>query len=489
MNYCRGRWKRMKLKRTFWQSLLLLIILLLLGNNLLAITDPVESNYTLTAKEMLEANDWISPRIHGHYWYDKPIFFYWELMTAFSLLGMNEFAARLFPVVFAIANIIMTYWFAKKVYGERVGLMAMMIFGTSIECWYLGKAIITDMTMTFFFNASLVSFYIGFNEGRRKLYLFCYALAGLAVLTKGPIGLLLPGLIVVVFLLSRRHASELLRMNWLPGLVIFAAVGCGWYWQMYQLHGQEFIDGFFGVHNFLRATVSEHPRDDVFYYYVVIFLLGFLPWSFVLLYRLKKDWGQLRSEPMADHTIFLLQWAVIVNVFFQLMATKYVTYTLPAFMPLAILTARILQERYDFVRKLSLGTGIVLALLTFTVAVPVCRLRSGQGVADFLTKINTDLPVYSFGIYKTSEKYYYGREIPCLVTAENKEKVQPNGISWNATNVMNFQTIEELPRGADIIVSCSQQHRTHLQDELPQAKIKTLANIGKRCVLKVSLPK
>lgn len=478
----------MNLKRTFWLTLLLLTILLLLGNNLLMITDPVESNYTLTAKEMLEANDWMSPRIHGHYWYDKPIFFYWELMAAFSLLGMKEFAARLFPVLFCVANIVLTYWFARRLYGIKIGIMAMMIFGTSIECWYIGKAIITDMTMAFFFNAALVAFYIGFKEGRRHLYLLCYGFAGLAVLTKGPIGLLLPGLIVVIFLLSRHHASELLRMNWLLGLAVFAVVGCGWYWQMYQIHGQEFIDGFFGVHNFLRATVSEHPRDDVFYYYTIIFLIGFLPWSFVLLYRLKKDWRRFRSEPMADHTIFLLQWAVIVNVFFQLMATKYVTYTLPAFMPLAILTARALRERYDFVRKLSLGTGLVLALLTYTVAVPVCGLRSGHSVAEFLTKVNTGLPVYSFGIYKTSEKYYYGQEIPNLVTAENKEMLQPNGINWNATNVMNFQTIEELPRGADIIVSCSQLHKNQLQDELPKAKIKTLAQFGKRYVLKVSLP-
>ena len=100
-------------------SVLALVILLLAGNAWLAITDPVESNYALTAREMLEAGDYISPRIYGNYWYDKPIFFYWELILAFKLFGINEFAARFFPAVFAFLNVGLVCWFAKKLYGAK----------------------------------------------------------------------------------------------------------------------------------------------------------------------------------------------------------------------------------------------------------------------------------------------------------------------------------------------------------------------------------
>ena len=76
------------------------LALYLLGNWAIAVTDPVESNYTLTALEMLRSGDYVSPRIYGNYWYDKPAFFYWELIVAYKLFGVNEFAARFFPAVF-----------------------------------------------------------------------------------------------------------------------------------------------------------------------------------------------------------------------------------------------------------------------------------------------------------------------------------------------------------------------------------------------------
>ena len=98
------------------QHLLLLfllgVLLFFIGNSAIVITDPVESNYTLTAKEMLLSGDYISPRIYGNYWFDKPVFFYWELIAAFQLFGINEFAARFFPAVFGILGLFMRQGFS-----------------------------------------------------------------------------------------------------------------------------------------------------------------------------------------------------------------------------------------------------------------------------------------------------------------------------------------------------------------------------------------
>ena len=123
---------------------LLFALLFLAGNWLMAVTDSAESNYALTAKEMIQSGDWLSPRIYGHYWYDKPIFYYWELVLSFTLLGVNEWAARFPAAVTGLLNVWFTFWFASRLYGRKVGFVSALILGTSLEFWILSKAIVAD---------------------------------------------------------------------------------------------------------------------------------------------------------------------------------------------------------------------------------------------------------------------------------------------------------------------------------------------------------
>lgn len=261
--------------------LLLLCAMFFLGNGALSITDQVESNYVLTAKEMLASGDYFSPRIYGSYWYDKPAFFYWELIAAFSLFGTTDFAARLFPGIFASIGVFLTYAFGRQLYDARTGFFAASILATSVGYWIAAKSVITDTTLFVFLNASLVFFYLGYTRDRR-LYYAAWISAACAVLTKGPVGIVLPGLIILMFLLVRRDIGELRRMKPL-GLGLFVLVGGSWYAGMYALHGTEFISTFFGVHNVLRATVAEHGAWNVWYFYPAIFLIIFFPWSFLLI--------------------------------------------------------------------------------------------------------------------------------------------------------------------------------------------------------------
>ena len=157
----------------------LCVILFFLGSWWLPITDPTESNYTLTAKEMLQANDYLSPRIYGKFWYDKPIFFYWELILAYGIFGINEFASRFFPAVFATLGVFTTFYFGKKLYGQQVGLFAAIILAANPEYWYLSHAVITDMTLFCAISITLISFYIGYTSGNSKFYYAAYAAAGI----------------------------------------------------------------------------------------------------------------------------------------------------------------------------------------------------------------------------------------------------------------------------------------------------------------------
>ncbi|MBO4853492.1 MAG: glycosyltransferase family 39 protein, partial [Schwartzia sp.] len=240
--------------------------LFLLANGHIPVTDPVESNYTQTAKEMLLSGDYMSPRIFGNYWYDKPAFFYWELIAAFKVFGVTDFAARFFSSVFGVIGLLLTYVFARRLYDARTALLSGVILATSLGYWVISKAVITDITLFVFFDAVLVFFYIAYTGKNKNIYYFCYFFAGLAVLTKGPIGILLPGLIVTLFICAQRDFTEIPRMKPL-GFAIFFAVVAAWYVPMYFAHGSEFVDTFLGVHNVLRATVSEHPMWDVWWYY------------------------------------------------------------------------------------------------------------------------------------------------------------------------------------------------------------------------------
>lgn len=144
--------------------LLFTLVLYLAGNQLLAVTDTAESNYALTAKEMVLSGNWISPQIYGRFWYDKPIFYYWELALSFTLFGFNEMAARLPAALFGSASVLFTYWFARRTYGEKTGWLAAIILASSVECWVLSKAVITDSTLFLFMSAAIAFFYLGYSE-------------------------------------------------------------------------------------------------------------------------------------------------------------------------------------------------------------------------------------------------------------------------------------------------------------------------------------
>jgi len=428
-------------------------LLFMLGNWAIAITDPVESNYTQTAVEMLQSGDYVSPRIYGNYWYDKPAFFYWELIAAYKLMGVSEFASRFFPGVFGVLGLMMTYGFARKLYDRKTGLMAAGILGTCFEYWLLSKTVITDLTLFVFFNAVLIFFFWGYRTGQRNYYYLCYLFAGLATLDKGPIGLLLPGFVLTVFLCVRRDFKEFLYLRLPTGLVLYALVAGSWYYMMYTIHGMDFINNFLGVHNFLRATQSEHPIWDVWWYYTAIFFLGCLPWCWTLPAAIIKAVKKQRLPEIDVTTGFLLTWALVVNIFYQCMATKYTTYTLPALLPIAILIARYLYHREALVKRTVIGAIVVYGILTFALVIPACSDEgySGKNIAAVYKDVVKDYDlVVSYGDYKTSIVFYGKKMVYRLEKAEAIPGMLPDGKSWNAKNVMPFISFEELPRDKNV---------------------------------------
>ena len=431
---------------TSFVAIFCLVLLYFWGNGTLPVTAPVEVNYAQTAKEMLAAGDWLSPQIYGNYWYDKPIFFYWELVAAFSMFGVTDFAARFFPALFAAAGLALTYAFARRLYDERTAFWSTIILGTGVLYAVLAKLILTDMSLFLFFGGTLAAFFIGYREQRRKYFYIAYACAGLAVLTKGPIGLLLPGLIILVFLALERDLSALRRICIPTGLLVFAAVCAPWYVYMYLTHGADFVNTFLGIHNVLRATVSEHAQWNVWYFYLGIYFIGMFPWSFALPLALYRAW---RIRPVIDvRTFFLLVWAIIVPLFFQCMATKYPTYSFPAFLPTAILTARLLAHNPRVLKAGAIvGMGLYLAVV-FVVTNYAERDGhfTGKSAAAILAQtMRADDLLVCYGDYTATVPYYTGHTMYALATREEIAQRAPKEMSWNSKNVMPFLPMDELP--------------------------------------------
>ena len=427
------------------------LILFFLGGWLVPITDPTESVYALTAKEMLSAGDWLSPRIYGDFWFDKPIMFYWELLIAYKLFGVGEFASRFFPAIFATLGLFTTYFFGTKLYSQKIGFTAAIILATTLEYWYLSHAVITDMTLLVMFSITLISFYLGYRAGNPRIYLISFAASGVAVLTKGPIGFFLPGLIILIFLAWQddlRHLQKIFRVK---NFLLFVAIISIWYLPMTFIHGTEFLENFLGVHNFLRATVSEYTKTDVWYYYLLISAIGFFPWSIPLIPAIVKNFRRLTTLDMSDK--FLIVWALTVVIFFQLCATKYVTYTLPAMIPAVILAAKYFVNRWKIFIGISASALIIYPLIMFFVVLPITEDNSGRNEAELISMLIDDKTcVVSYDkAYPASLVFYTGAKIYRLETQDNYKIVRPQKMSWTSKNVMPFMTFEELPADKKIL--------------------------------------
>ena len=488
--------------RKYWLMLFMAAaVLLFAGNGSLLVTDSVESNYALTAKEMVLSGDWLSPQIYGHYWYDKPIFFYWLTALAYKMFGFTEFASRFFPALFGLGGLALAAWGGSKLNNERSGFCSALVLLSSVEFFLISKSVITDAVLFFFFSATLLFFYLGYRDGKASYWYIMYAAAGFSVLTKGPIGVLLPGLIITLFLLWQKDWRVLGRMKLFTGTLLCAAVAVPWYAAMYSLHGSDFINTFFGTHNFLRATVSEHPRDDVFYYYTLVNLLALFPWSGLVPWTVYK-WQQAGRPKLTEQQRFLLLWALVVFVFFQCMATKYLTYTYPLLFPASLLlgslldkqaacvdggymffvggglgvllvagwwveSSRLVAAQLLFLLPLSLIIGVLLdyiirlysgkraysiaamsvvfyIALVFSIAVPFSEQRSAKDLGEMLTAQQVQ-EIGLYGKYPTSAVFYSSSKIVKLLHEQEVAGYVPKEMSWTGKNVMPYATLEHNP--------------------------------------------
>ncbi len=337
------------------------LFIILFGIGGTPLLDPDEPVYAETAREMLQTGDFLSPRIFGDFWYDKPPMYYWLVAVAQFIFGDGEFAARFPAAMMACGTSVMVYVAGTKLFGERAGFWSAMILTSCVQFFYMGKAAVTDTTLLFFMTGALFSFI-------HKRYWLMYVCMALATVTKGPIGIVFPGAIIFLYLLFMGQLREILRMHVIRGLLLYFVIATPWYYAMYTVHGMEFIETFLGFHNLTRFTTAEHANRVTFWYYFPVIILGLFPWTGMLVQAIKASIQDSRIDDMRN-LVFLHVWWIFVLLFFTICKTKLVSYILPMFPALAMVIGWNIARMQSKLRhnttfySWAVGSGIMLVLL------------------------------------------------------------------------------------------------------------------------------
>ena len=361
-----------------------------LGN--IGLVDETEPLFAEAARQMTVTGDWITPYFNGETRFDKPPLIYWLMAVAYRTLGVNEWAVRLPSALCAIGLTCLGFYTLSKEEGSwatdsvtdvtdvtDVTEKSEGIFSPSptrplfLSTPWIGAALIalnpqtiawgrtgvSDMLLVGCMCSALLAFFLGYTlEEQReqaelstvsasrfpnKWYLTFYVLIALAILAKGPVGIVVPALIIGSFGLYLGNFRQLWReMRPVSGILIVLAIALPWYILVILANGQTYIDSFFGYHNFQRFTgvVNKHSAPWYFYFFVV--LVGFAPWSIYLPVAIARTrfWQRSywRRQPRsAQLSLFALFWFGCIFGFFTIAVTKLPSYVLPLIPAAAIL--------------------------------------------------------------------------------------------------------------------------------------------------------
>lgn len=342
-----------------FQGVLILLILsfifLMLGNNILSLTNPDEVFYAQTAKEMAQQKTWLAPYLFDKPQFEKPIFTYWLLRIGFMLFGVTSFGARFFPALFGIVGVVAVYIFCLLCYGDRKkAFLCALILMTSGLYIGLARTVFTDMIFSVFILLSLASFFLGYTKKNMKgagIILF-FIFSALAVLTKGPLGFLIPFLVATVFLTIRKEIGFLFCRYCFWGFLLTLLIVAPWYLFMLKKFGNSFIQEFFYNDHIRRFLEAEHKSNDTWYFYPLSTVLGVFPWSIFTVTSFIYLLRRLKEKNSLSIYYFLFSWIFTTLVVFQIAHSKLVSYIFPIFPALAVITGDFMYKTTIYNKRL-----------------------------------------------------------------------------------------------------------------------------------------
>ena len=344
----------------------------------LPLLQPDEGRNAEVAREMKQSGAWLVPTYNGVDYLDKPAFYFKAVALSLAAFGDNETAARIPSAAFGLALAALVFAFGRKVYGTRCGLLAAIVVMTMPLFVMNARTVIFDMALAFFVCGAIFAGYLAEEtegKARRNWYLFGAAAAGLATLVKGPVGFLVPALVLLVFNRVEGRRGVWRRLLSPLNLLVFFGITLPWFVGLCLVH-RDFLHYGLVEESFHRFTTSKNfHRSEPFYFYLLIVAGTFFPWSLLLPEAGVAMWRERWAKNRADR--LCLVWAVVVVVFFSISQSKLPGYILSVTVASGILLARLLDAALTnpqgraarLVGRATVAFAIVCLFLAATAAV------------------------------------------------------------------------------------------------------------------------
>lgn len=351
---------------TFSQRAVLLLVLLgaliwFCNLDYRKLVRPDEGRYAEIPREMVATGDYLTPRLNGLKYFEKPALQYWATAVSYEVFGEKHWAARIWPALTGFFTILFTAFAGMRLWGRTAGIYAGLICASAVLFIGIGHLLTLDMGVSCFLNMGVLCLALAqrarTEPEARNWMLTGWAALGLAILSKGLIGAVLPGAAFVVYSVICADLAAWKKLYIGRGIAVMLAVTAPWFiWVC--IANPDFFNFFFIHEHWDRFLKSEHKRTGVWFYFIPILLAGMMPWTFTLFAALPRLW---RREPIQGFQPrrFLIVWSVLVFVFFSMSQSKLPSYILPIFPALALL----IGERLTVMKPRTLFWSIVPLVL------------------------------------------------------------------------------------------------------------------------------
>lgn len=375
----------LKNRALLWSLLIGFILISLYVLGVRTLVPPDEGRYAEMAREMFASGDWITTRLNGIKYFEKPPLQTWMNALTFTLFGLGEWQARLWTGLCGILGVLLTGYAGMRVYGQRVGLYAALVLASSFYWIACSQINSLDMGLSGMMTITLCALLVAQRDGataneQRNWMLLCWAGMALAVLAKGLIGLILPGGVLVFYTLAARDWRIWTRLHMGKGLLLFFVIATPWF-LLVGLKNPEQPHFFFIHEHFDRFLLKEHHREAAWWIFLALLAAGCVPWLGVLLQSLaqavKRPPGNsgVRFRP----SIMLLVWLVFIIAFFTKSSSKLPGYILPVFPAVALLIAHYLETASRASRMVNAALMVVLGVALLAIVPFITGLANHAG--------------------------------------------------------------------------------------------------------------
>lgn len=341
---------------------------------------PDEGRYSEIPREMAVTGDWLTPRLNGIKYFEKPPLQYWATAAAYDAFGEHEWTVRLWPAITGFAGVLLVCLIGTAVFGPTAGLYSGVVAATSMGYMFVAHIATLDMGFTLFMTLAMAGMLLGLSEttppGHRTRWIYAAWIGmALAVLSKGLAGIVLPLFVAGLYVLLHRDFTVIKRLRPVSGSLLFLAIAAPWFIAV-SVANPEFPSFFFIHEHFARFLTKVHKRAAPWWYFIPILVLGILPWLLAMLQSFAAVWRRNAARRFHEAR-FLALWAVAIFLFFSASSSKLPSYILPIFPALALLTGMHLATAQSAKLRWDIGLYFVVGLALTILAPQAQRFAPG----------------------------------------------------------------------------------------------------------------